>query len=91
MTNLGEPLRPKNPRSRRSNAARKLFVVPVGQRVEGFLYCRVCTRSWAFRGSSDPEGWPQHRCGKDVRNFNEFLTEDPNHTALPNWKQEAKR
>lgn len=86
--NMDEPLRPKNPRSRRSKA--KLSLVPMGKRVSGFLWCRVCQRSWAYNGSNEPHTWPQHRCGRDVRSFNEFLTEDPNHEPLP-WKKEAKR
>jgi hypothetical protein len=89
MSNMGEPLRPKNPRSSRSKA--KLHAVPSGQRSNGFLWCRVCQRSWAFNGTADPESWPTHRCGREVRSFNEFLQEDPLHTALPVWKQEAKR
>jgi hypothetical protein len=89
MSNMGEPLRPKNPRSRRSKA--KLTVVPSGARSNGFLWCRTCERSWAHNGFNDPETWPQHRCGRDVRGFDEFLQEDPLHTALPVWKQEAKR
>jgi hypothetical protein len=88
MMNLDEPLRPKNPRSRRSKA--KLTVVPSDKRSNGFLWCRVCQRSWQFNGTTEPSSWPLHRCGRDVRPFNEFLQEDPNHSALPVWKQGAK-
>lgn len=80
--NLDEPLRPKNPRVRR----KKLNAVPSGQRSSGFLWCRVCTRSWGYNGVNDPESWPQHRCGRNVAPFQEFLAEDPNHIALP-WKK----
>jgi hypothetical protein len=90
--NMDEPLRPKNPRSNRSGRPRTgLHAVPSGQRSNGFLWCRVCQRSWAFNGTTDPESWPTHRCGRDIRKFDQFTLEDPNHTALPVWKQEAKR
>ena len=85
MNNLGEPLRPKNPRSRRSKA--KLTTVPSGPRSNGFLWCRVCLRSWAYNGTTESESWPQHRCGRDIRSFDQFTVEDPNHTVLPVLKE----
>lgn len=82
MTNLDEPLRPKSPSMRR----KKPNPVPSGKRSNGFLWCRVCTRAWSYNGVNDPESWPQHRCGRSVAPFQEFLAEDPNVKRLPKGK-----
>ena len=67
----------------------KRFVerLPPGvKRVHGYLYCRVCQRSWAFFGADEPQTWPQHRCGKGIEVFHEFTLEDPNHVGIPDWR-----
>lgn len=82
MSDVPDVPKPASPRSRRRS---KNDPVPLGHRAHGFLYCRVCTKSWAFQGTADPASWPQHRCGRDVGPFHEFCIEDPNHVPLP-WK-----
>lgn len=56
---------------------------PIRARASGFLYCRVCCRSWAYTGfADDPETWPTHRCKRNVGPMHEFHTEDPNHRTF---------
>lgn len=82
MSDVPDVPKPANPRSRRRS---KNEPVPVGKRTHGYLYCRVCTKSWSFHGTADKDSWPLHRCGRDIGVFHEFCIDDPNHTPLP-WK-----
>jgi len=44
----------------------------------GFLVCDTCRRAVPYQGTTDPDDVrPQHKCGLEVRPFDEFVDEDP--------------
>ena len=49
------------------------------KRSNGFLVCDTCRRAVPYQGYDDPgmDTWPQHRCGIEIRPFEQFLLEDP--------------
>jgi hypothetical protein len=49
----------------------------------GFLSCEHCKTTVQHTGNpDDPSGWPQHRCGFNVRPFTTWTPNDPAHMPL---------
>lgn len=57
---------------------------PVKRR-SGYLICRACERAVAYQGfdaPSEKDPWPLHRCGLDIKPFDEFSDDDPFRSLL---------
>ena len=61
---------------------------PAVRRVTGYLSCKTCERTVPFTGAEDSDLWPQHRCGLDVKPFDDFTKDEPYKTLIPrrDWK-----
>ena len=60
---------------------------PAAKSVPGYLVCSTCRRVVPYHGLPDMAltGAPQHRCGRDVKQFTRWSREDPYFPSTRQW------